>query len=213
MIRRPYARLAAPGDRPSRRRVRRCPPPDRAGGGVRPFCGAGRSGRCPSRRRRRSLSSRPPRRAGPTRARRGHRPCSPVPAGPRRPPGGCRHRRRPARSPRTGSCGRRRRPSGRGPGSRCRPRSTTVRRRRPAAGRLQRKQRPEPLDHPADGGRGDPEERGELPHREVGAVVHGHQQHPVRQRQTPRAATPRPVPAPLPHPPSPASRTGPSASP
>ncbi|SEB62401.1 hypothetical protein SAMN05216483_0035 [Streptomyces sp. 2131.1] len=66
-------------------------------------------------------------------------------------------------------------------------------------GRLQGQQRPQAVDDPADGGSGDPEERGELPHGEVGAVVDGHQQDPVCQRQAPRPATTGTVPAPLLH--------------
>lgn len=43
-------------------------------------------------------------------------------------------------------------------------------------------ERPRALDDPSGSGRGDPEQRGELPRREVGAPADGHQQDPVRQR-------------------------------
>ncbi|GGY18903.1 hypothetical protein GCM10010299_25780 [Streptomyces tanashiensis] len=60
-------------------------------------------------------------------------------------------------------------------------------------GRLQGQQRTQAVDDPADGGRRDPEERGELPHGEVGPVGDGHQQGPVGQRKAPRPATTRTV--------------------
>lgn len=65
--------------------------------------------------------------------------------------------------------------------------------------RLDREERPQAMGHPADGGRGDPEERGELAHREVGPVEDGHQEEPVRQWQAPRAPSTGTVSAPLPY--------------
>lgn len=65
--------------------------------------------------------------------------------------------------------------------------------------RLQREKRPQAMNDPADSGRGDPEQRGKLAHREVGPVVDGHQQDPVRQRQAPRAPSAGTVSSPLPH--------------
>ncbi len=62
-------------------------------------------------------------------------------------------RRRPARSPRTGSRGWRLRPCGRGPGQRCCRRSRAARPLPGRFGRLEREQRAEPLDHPAHGRR------------------------------------------------------------
>ncbi|GHG63809.1 hypothetical protein GCM10018779_33750 [Streptomyces griseocarneus] len=47
-----------------------------------------------------------------------------------------------------------------------------------------------PADDPADGRRGDPEERGELAHGEVRAAVHRHEQDAVLQGQCPWAARP-----------------------
>ncbi|CAM5542243.1 hypothetical protein SDIAM103S_04680 [Streptomyces diastaticus subsp. diastaticus] len=53
-------------------------------------------------------------------------------------------------------------------------------------GRLECEHRAEPLDHSAHGRGRDTEERGELSHGEVRAVVHRHQQHPLGQRKPPR---------------------------
>lgn len=54
--------------------------------------------------------------------------------------------------------------------------------------RREREERAQPVDDPVHGGGADPEQRRELPHREVGSVVRRHQQHPIGQRQRPLPA-------------------------
>lgn len=64
---------------------------------------------------------------------------------------------------------------------------------------LQREHWSEPLDHLADGGGGDAEQRPQLPRSQARPVLRRDDQHPLRQRQTPRSAPHRVVAAPLPH--------------
>jgi hypothetical protein len=54
----------------------------------------------------------------------------------------------------------------------------------------QRQQRAEGVDHPVRRGVRDTEQRTDLAHRQIGAPVGGHQQHPIRQLQAPLPTPP-----------------------